>query len=349
MTLMAKSDLNQLTHSLGDLHSELSGKRILFTGGGGFLGSCVSSFVRYLNAQAAIEPIELTLVDRQFPGPAHSNSSGFIEAIEADVNTFRPKKMNYDWVVHAAGIASPYYYRAHPVETLNVAVNGTQNMLNIAEEQGARFIFFSSSEIYGDPDAAHVPTPESYRGNVACQGPRACYDESKRLGETLCYIWHENFGLHTNTIRPFNVFGPGMNEKDYRVLPSIASALKGDRAFKAYGTGRQTRTYTFITDALDGFFRVFARGVAGEAYNIGNAKPELSVLELIDVTRWELGRDLKFDVIEHPDSYPADEPQRRCPDIRKAREQLGFNPQTELLDGLRSFFAWTDEFYTGVQ
>jgi UDP-glucuronate decarboxylase len=272
-----------------------------------------------------------------------------IHAVEADVNTFDAHNAKFDWVIHAAGIASPYHYRVHPVETLNVAVNGTQNTLRIAQESGARFVYFSSSEIYGDPDSAHVPTPESYRGNVACQGPRACYDESKRLGETLCYIWHENFGVHTNTIRPFNVFGPGMSENDYRVLPSIASALKGKRRFKAYGTGQQTRTYTFITDALEGFFRVFARGVAGEAYNIGNSQPEVSVLELIQITRDELGRDLKFDVIEHPDSYPADEPQRRCPDIRKAREQLGFNPQVQLSDGLTSFFAWTDEFYTGVQ
>jgi UDP-glucuronate decarboxylase len=293
--------------------------------------------------------MRLTLLDQNFSSYTKSVVSDSIHAVEADVNTFDAHNAKFDWVIHAAGIASPYYYRAHPVETLNVAVNGTQNMLRIAQDAGARFVFFSSSEIYGDPDSAHVPTPESYRGNVACQGPRACYDESKRLGETLCYIWHENFGVHTNTIRPFNVFGPGMSENDYRVLPSIASALKGKRRFKAYGTGQQTRTYTFITDALTGFFRVFARGVAGEAYNIGNSQPEVSVLELIQITRDELGRDLKFDVIEHPDSYPADEPQRRCPDIRKAREQLGFNPQVRLSDGLTSFFAWTEDYYTGRQ
>jgi len=131
-------------------------------------------------------------------------------------------------------------------------------------KHGARFTFFSSSEIYGNPDPDHVPTQESYRGNVSCRGPRACYDESKRVGETLCYVFHDKYGTPTTTIRPFNIFGPGMQETDYRVLPNFASRLKAGQPLHLYGVGVQTRTFCYITDALTGFLQVIAKGVPGE-------------------------------------------------------------------------------------
>ena len=229
---------------------------------------------------------------------------------------------NIDYVIHAAGIASPYYYRAYPLETLQVAITGTQNMLELARQKNARLTFFSSSEIYGDPDSKHVPMTESYRGNVACQGPRACYDESKRVGETLTYIYHTNFGTHTNVIRPFNVYGPGMQETDYRVLPNFASRIKARKPLNLYGSGSQTRTFCYITDAIAGFLRVIIKGVSGEAYNIGNPFPEISMLELIEKIRELRDDDIQYNLIEYPDSYPADEPMRRSPDITKARLQL---------------------------
>ena len=212
---------------------------------------------------------------------------------------------------------------------------------------GARFTFFSSSEIYGDPDPSHIPTPESYRGNVACRGPRACYDESKRVGEALTYIYHDKYGTSTTTIRPFNVYGPGMQERDYRILPNFASRIKAGKPLSVYGRGSQTRTYCYISDALAGFLLTIARGVPGEAYNIGNPTPEISVLDLVKAIERVLGRSIPYNVIEYPDSYPADEPTRRCPDIRKARLQLQFEPKVDLEEGLRRYLTWTDKFYTG--
>ncbi len=156
-----------------------------------------------------------------------------------------------------------------------MAVQGTKNMLDLARTNGAKLLFFSWSEIYGDPDSAHVPTPESYRGNVSCLGPRACYDKSKRLGETLCRIYQQRYGVHTNIVRPFNVFGTGMQERDYRVLPNFASQIAGGRPLTVYGTGRQTRTYCYLSDAIVGFTLAMLRGVPGEPYNVGNPKPEL--------------------------------------------------------------------------
>ena len=228
-----------------------------------------------------------------------------------------------------------------------MAIDGTRHLLDLAVKNNARFIFFSSSEIYGDPDPNHVPIQESYRGNVSSMGPRACYDESKRVGETLCYIYHNTFGVSTNIIRPFNIYGPGMQEKDFRVLPNFASLIKAGQPLHIYGTGKQTRTFSYITDAMVGFLKIVTDGVPGEVYNIGNYKPEISILDLLQKIEKVLNRKVEYHLIEHPDSYPADEPIRRCPDIRKANLQLGFNPIVQLDEGLRRFFSWSDKVYTG--
>ena len=176
---------------------------------------------------------------------------------------------------------------------------------------------------------------------------RAPATTSKRVGETLCYIFHTKDGTHTNVIRPFNVYGPGMQETDYRVLPNFASRVKAGQALKVYGTGNQTRTFCYITDAMVGFLKVVLGGVAGEAYNIGNTKPEISMVELVETMEKVLDRDLAYDVIEYPDSYPADEPNRRAPDIRKAQLQLKFCAEVTLEAGLDRFLRWTDATFTG--
>ena len=221
-------------------------------------------------------------------------------------------------------------------------------MLALAEAKGARFTFFSSSEIYGDPDAKHVPMQESYRGNVATQGPRACYDESKRVGETLCYIYHTKYGTPTTIIRPFNVYGPGMGEADYRVLPNFASRIKGGQPLNVYGSGVQTRTFCYITDALVGFLLAVIKGVPGESYNIGNPRPEISMIQLVEALSKAIDREVPYNLIEYPDSYPADEPMRRSPDIRKARLQLEFEPTVDLNDGLKRFMDWALATYKGT-
>lgn len=347
---LLSSDIREIADALGDKAKAFAGKTVMLTGGRGFLGRYFTEVFVHLNERVLKKPCRLVVVDNLItagPEGAEVNERPNVTFIKHDV--IQPLEWNddLDFVVHAAGIASPYYYRAYPLETLEVATTGTRNMLTLAERHGARFAFFSSSEIYGDPDAKHVPTPESYRGNVATQGPRACYDESKRVGETLCYVFHETKGLAANTIRPFNVYGPGMQETDYRVMPNFASLIKAGRPLHVYGSGSQTRTFCYVTDAMNGFLRVIADGVPGEAYNIGNPKPEISMLDLVKTMEKVLGRKLDYRLMEYPDSYPADEPQRRCPDITKVRRQIGFTPKVTLEEGLRRFLGWTDRAYTG--
>ena len=343
------SDIAEIVDRLGpDLHA-FEGTTVLLCGAQGFLGKYFIACFEKMNAGVLAKPCKVIALDNfitRTDGTAVPTSE-HVEFHRHDIVRPFVYQQGIDFIIHAAGIASPFYYRAFPLETLEVSTSGTRNLLELAVNKQARLLFFSSSEIYGDPDPKHVPTQESYRGNVACQGPRACYDESKRLGETYCHVFHEKYGTHTNVVRPFNVYGPGMPEKDYRVLPNFASRLKAKQPLNVYGSGNQTRTFCYVADAMAGFFRVLLKGVPGEAYNVGNPKPEISVLDLVKRIETVLGHPVDHDVIESPDSYPADEPMRRCPDIRPAELQLGFRPGVGLNDGLARFFAWTDRTYAG--
>ena len=346
------TDIEQIVENISDVSNQFSGKTVLLTGGRGFLGRYFMEIFNSLNEQILKEKVKVIVLDNLITSgkegadvPSYEN----IEFLNHNVIEKFYTDEKIDFIIHAAGIASPYYYRAYPLETLEVAINGTKNMLELAVQNSARLSFFSSSEIYGDPDSKNIPTKESYKGNVSCTGPRACYDESKRVGETLCNIFHNLKGVCTNTIRPFNVFGPGMQETDYRVLPNFTSRIKGDIPLQIYGTGNQTRTFCYITDAMEGFIRVILNGVPGEAYNIGNPKPEISIIELIEKIEFILDKKVKYNIVDYPDSYPADEPNRRCPDILKAKRQIKYQPKVDINEGLRRFIRWSDSVYIGRQ
>jgi len=346
------TDIEQIVENISDVSNQFSGKTVLLTGGRGFLGRYFMEIFNSLNEQILKEKVKVIVLDNLITSgkegadvPSYEN----IEFLNHNVIEKFYTDEKIDFIIHAAGIASPYYYRAYPLETLEVAINGTKNMLELAVQNSARLSFFSSSEIYGDPDSKNIPTKESYKGNVSCTGPRACYDESKRVGETLCNIFHNLKGVRTNTIRPFNVFGPGMQETDYRVLPNFTSRIKGDIPLQIYGTGNQTRTFCYITDAMEGFIRVILNGVPGEAYNIGNPNPEISVIELIEKIELILDKKVKYNIVDYPDSYPADEPNRRCPDILKAKRQIKYQPKVDINEGLRRYIKWSDSVYTGRQ
>ncbi len=346
------NDIQQIVDNLSDVSNQFSGKTVLVTGGRGFLGRYFIEIFNYLNERVLKEKVKVIVLDNLITAGKEGAEVPIYQHIEF-INHNVIKKFtldkSVDFIIHAAGIASPYYYRAYPLETLEVATKGTQNMLELAELNSAKLTFFSSSEIYGDPDPKNIPTKESYRGNVSCNGPRACYDESKRIGETLCNIYHNLKGIKTNTIRPFNVFGPGMQETDYRVLPNFTSRIKGNIPLQVYGNGNQTRTFCYITDAMEGFIRVILNGVPGEAYNIGNPEPELSVIELIEKIEQILGKKVEYHKVDYPDSYPADEPNRRCPDIQKAKIQIKYKPKIDINEGIRRYIKWSDKVYTGKQ
>jgi len=342
-----KDDINEVLKQTEDLFTQFSDKHILLTGGRGFLGRYFTEIFLKYNELLNI-PLRLTVIDNLIVSGALGKDIPKIdnfEFINQDASQPYTIDKKVDFIIHAAGIASPFYYRAMPLETLDVAIKGTRNALDLAVLHSAKVLFFSSSEIYGDPDPKSIPISESYRGNVSTLGPRSCYDESKRIGETLCYIYNQHKKVDVNIVRPFNVYGPGMQQDDYRILPNFANQIANDEKLKIYGSGKQTRTYCYITDAMNGFLRIILKGISGRAYNIGNPKPEISVLGLFEVVSSVVNKKIESCKVSYPSSYPTDEPQRRCPDIDKAKKDLGYIPKISLEDGLKKFFIWSNRNY----
>ena len=338
MSFFLKKDIDAIIKYTKNISNYFSGKKILITGGNGFLGKYFVEVFKEYNKYLK-KPIKVFIYDTTSKNKSLKNLPN-IKFIKKDVSKKLKVNTKIDIIIHAAGIASPFYYRKKPLETLDVAIDGTRNLLEFAKKQKAKFIFFSSSEIYGDPDKFNVPTKESYRGNVSSMGPRACYDESKRLGETLCYIFSNYYKLHTNIIRPFNIYGPGMGQKDYRIFPNFISNIINNKKLNIYGSGEQTRTYCYISDAIEGFIRVVRFGKAGSVYNIGNNRPEVSVKDIYKILKKIHNKDVNARFISHPKSYPNDEPQRRCPDINKAKKDLKYKTKVNLEKGLKNFLDW---------
>ena len=296
----------------------MRGHRVVLAGSGGFLGRWLEAALRPICDLQALDLIE-----------------GFDITDAAAVARLAPPA----FIIHAAGHASPWAYRARPLSTIAGAIDGTRNLLELSRESGARMLFFSSSEIYGNPTV--VPTPEWDNGNVNCRGPRACYDESKRLAETLCQVYHELYGARVVTVRPFNVYGPGMALDDGRAVPAFARRIIDGEPIAVYGDGSQTRTYCYVTDALRGCLAALQYGQPGRVYNIGAAVPEISAAQLASMLCEISGAKVAVEASGgYPADYPSDEPRRRCPDLKRARSELGYDPQVALDDGLRRYLMW---------
>ena len=354
---LLKEDLAYICGNLEEELGRMAGKRLLITGGAGFLGYYLVQAALHFNSSVGrAQPIRLTVWDSFIRGRPSwlSALSGTpnLEVEERDLIVPLPEPMQtYEWIIHAAGIASPPYYRKHPLRTIDANINGLRNLLEhgVRQQDGATplegFLFYSSSEIYGDPQPEAIPTPETYRGNVSCTGPRACYDESKRFGETLCVIYAQQHGIPTKMARPFNNYGPGLKITDKRVIPDFARDILAGRDIVMYSDGTPRRTFCYSADAIIGYYKVLVKGHAGEPYNIGIEKPEISMTELaqkaIDTAKDLFGYRGRLIHDANPEGqYLVDNPNRRCPNIDKAREHLGYNPTIHVDEGLRRALIW---------
>lgn len=340
-----EEDLKRIAGDIKQDASQLSGKTLLITGGAGFLGNYFIGVVDFLNKNVLKKPCKIISVDNFITGVKYRIEEGpYFRAIRHNIKEPIKIEGNADYIIHAAGIASPKFYREYKIETIDVATSGTKNMLELAREKKSKsMLFFSSSEVYGDPDPQHIPTDENYNGNVSCIGPRANYDESKRLGETLCVVYHESFNVPVKMVRPFNIYGPGMRMDDYRVIPNFVSHMFKGKPFPVYGAGNQTRTFCYISDAMSGFFKVLFSNQNGQPFNVGNDDQEISILYLgqLMVELFDYKNGLKHDIGIN-DAYSQGDPKRRCPDLTKIRK-LGYSPKTNLKVGLRRFVDWAKE------
>ncbi len=343
-----EEDTKTIATAIAPEAQELAGKTILISGGAGFLGRYFLGVFRHLNQHVLEKPCRVISVDNYITGERDGvfgvNEDPQVLSLWADVTAPLPVREPIHYIIHAAGLASPVYYQKYPLETIESAVMGAKNLLELGKRNDLKgFLLFSSSEIYGDPDPRAVPTPETYCGNVSSTGPRACYDESKRLAETLSIIYHQQFGVPIKIVRPFNVYGPGMKPDDRRVMPMFALRTLRGETLPVHGDGHQTRTFCYITDAITGFLKVLLLGTPGEAYNIGNDDQEITMGALGRLFV-DLGKtDARVETIPYPDTYPAGEPQRRCPDLAKARTHLGYQAGVSLREGTLRFLEWAKE------
>ena len=357
---VVEADLDDICNNLKDEFVRLSGKHLLLTGGAGFLGYYLAQSILHWNQRVAEpERIRLSVYDNYARGVprwlTRLQRDGSVTVVRHDITKPLPPRMpDFEYIIHAASIASPTYYRRLPIETMDANVNGLRALLEYfralkeANKPIGGFLFFSSSEIYGDPSPENIPTPEEYRGNVSCTGPRACYDEAKRYGETLCVNFARHYGLPIKVARPFNNYGPGLKISDRRAIPDFARDILAGRDIVMLSDGSPTRTFCYVADAVTGYYKVLSNGRAGEAYNIGVEAPEISVADvakrLVSIARDLFGYSGKVVTQASADrDYLVDNPNRRCPKIAKARSELGFNPTISLDEGLRRLLIWYSE------
>ncbi len=359
------TDFDRMTRALSEELKVMQGKSLLLTGGAGFLGYYLTQTITHYNASLApSDRVRLTVFDNFIRGtPAWLQAKSDEGALGLSVHDVRmplPKDMGaYSFIIHAASIASPIYYRKYPIETMDANVHGLRSLLDYALERATTdvpvegFLFFSSSEIYGDPTPDMIPTPEDYRGFVSCTGPRACYDESKRYGETLCVNFAQQHGVPVRVARPFNNYGPGLKITDRRVLPDFARDVLAGRDIVLLSDGSPMRTFCYVADAVVGYLKILVRGRSGEAYNIGIDKPEINMRTLADKvcetarTLWDYQGQVVFQSSQDA-AYLTDNPNRRCPVIDKARAELGYAPKVGIDEGLLRSLLWYRENKEGA-
>lgn len=304
--------------------------RTVITGGAGFVGS-------HLCERFLAEGHEVLAVDNLLTGSIRN-----IEHLGANPKfSFRKHNISepllidgpVDAILHFASPASPADYLAHPIATLKVGSLGTHNALGLAKAKGARLLLASTSEIYGDPEVH--PQREDYWGHVNPIGPRGCYDEAKRFAEAIVMAYHRYHGVATRIVRIFNTYGPRMRLNDGRVLPAFMGQVLRGEDLTVFGEGEQTRSFCYVTDLVDGIYRLLLSDYSGPV-NIGNPA-EITVMQLAREIL-AMVPESKSQIIYEP--LPQDDPKRRKPDITIAREKLGWEPRVDRAEGLAKTLAY---------
>lgn len=311
--------------------------RILVAGAAGFIGSHLCD--RLLGDGHTVVAMD-NFITGSPDNLAHLEGNSEFELIEQDVTKSFAAPGKFDAVMNLASPASPIDYLEHPIATLEVGSKGTQNLLEVALANNARFLLTSTSECYGDP-LVH-PQVETYWGNVNPVGPRSCYDESKRFAEAITMAYHRKYGVASNIARIFNTYGPRMQLDDGRVVPAFVDSALHNQPFTVFGSGSQTRSFCYVTDLVDGLCRL---AMSDERYPVNLGNPlEMTILEFAQHIKSVSGSTAPIEF--RP--LPEDDPKRRKPDISKAKALLGWEPKVTLDEGLAETIAYFRQKTTSV-
>ncbi len=341
MDQIIKQDVETIAKNLESFREKISGKTFLVTGGAGFLGSWVCDTAISLGAK-------VICVDNLVSGVAtnveHLMKNPNFEFISSDILNFDTDK-KIDYIFHMASIASPPLYMEYPIETLDSNIFGTKRMLELAKKNNSSgFVFMSTSEVYGNPPDEFVPTPETFHGVVNSFGPRSVYDEGKRAAEAYCYSFFQKFKMPIRISRTFNTYGPRLDVKSRtsygRALVKFISQAIDGQPISIYSDGKQTRSFCYITDQIEGLFRlILTEGVDGEVFNIGQEE-EITIETLARMIVNFTGSSSIVETNTKPNYDLKDDPRRRCPNISKARLKLAYNPKVKLEVGLKRTIDW---------
>ena len=354
--IIVKEDLEAIhktIHSKGDWKNAT----LLITGCAGFLGFYFMQYFAKYGSELGIKKIigldNFILGKPSWLMSLVKNYKNLVDLKTFDISVDDISKIKgaktVRYVIHAASIASPLFYRKFPIKTIEANIWGLKNILEFYKKSKdlKGMLFFSSSEIYGDPDFQSIPTDEEYRGNVSCHGPRACYDESKRFGETLCWVYSREYSMPITIVRPFNNYGPGLLINDKRLPADLANHVLKDQNLIIHSNGEPSRTFCYISDAITGYLLCLTYGKY-DYFNIGNDNPEIKVFEFANIFQ-SIGSKLynyKGEIIfkkSNDSDYLKDNPNRRCPNISKAKKKLGYFPYVSVEIGVERYLKFLKE------
>ena len=332
--MLALEDIDHVINNLKPEEIEsFRDKSVLLVGASGFLGRWFCDCLQALNDRHLDNSCRLIYMDNHCPWSEQTINYRTHNITEPLLDLSLGK---VDFIINCAGIASPEKYQQLPLETMDVSYIGTKNILDLANHcDSESVLLFSSSEVYGTPIEEAIPTKEEYVGCIPTRGNRSCYDIGKQVLETLSDIYFKKYQSPVKTMRPFNLYGPYMGINDNRVLSNFMNNFIDGEPFKIYGHGKQTRTFCYAGDGIIFFLKLLLNGKNGEVYNVGDPTSEVNMHELTKSFYDTFNKPYYYEVIDYPDTYPSDEPLRRCPDISKTKQATGYTPSISFQEGLK--------------
>ena len=348
-------DVEDIIDRIENKLCHLEGRKILITGAAGFIASYLLDTVWMLNKKYFSKKCKVIAYTRRELDSRHrlfylKNDKNFVFKI---VDVSKPFKIEEcsDYIIHAASNAAPKKYMADPVNTIETNVRGTETILKYMIKNKTRsFMFFSSGEIYGDPDSAKsVPTKEDYIGRTNHLADRSCYVESKRFSETLCINYFRKYNLPVKIVRPVHIYGPGINLNDGRVWADFIKNAYEGKNITILSDGKATRGFCYISDAIVQIWSVLLSGKDGEVYNIGNDSEEVTIKELADIIAGIFNNKIKVVIENKIPDYLKSSPQRSCPDMTKTLMTFGLKNKVSLKTGLKRTIQWVKMFYQSLK